>query len=118
VYQHLLYWSPVAPITAASYFSPAYNNHPLVLQYAMRTLEYYPVDTVFFYVPQIVQALRSDDLGYVERYIMEAGAVSQLFAHQIVWNMKANFFIDADKECVKVSDCCRLGIIFGSVKCY
>jgi phosphatidylinositol 4-kinase len=68
----------------------------------MRTLEYYPVDTVFFYVPQIVQALRHDDLGYVERYIMEAGAVSQLFAHQIIWNMKANFFIDADKECLRV----------------
>lgn len=99
--KHLLYWSPVAPITATSYFSPAYNNHPLVLQYAMRTLEYYPVDTVFFYVPQVVQALRSDDLGYVERYIMEAGSVSQLFAHQIIWNMKANFFVDADKECLK-----------------
>jgi phosphatidylinositol 4-kinase len=99
--KHLQYWSPVAPITATSYFSPAYNNHPLVLQYAMRTLEYYPVDTVFFYVPQVVQALRSDDLGYVERYIMEAGSVSQLFAHQIIWNMKANFFVDADKECLK-----------------
>lgn len=99
--KHLQYWSPVAPITATSYFSPAYNSHPLVLQYAMRTLEYYPVDTVFFYVPQIVQALRSDDLGYIEHYIMEAGTVSQLFAHQIIWNMKANFFVDADKECLK-----------------
>jgi phosphatidylinositol 4-kinase len=99
--KYLQYWSPTAPITAVSLFSPAYNNHPMVLQYAMRTLEYYPVDTVFFYVPQVVQALRSDDLGYVERYIMEAGSVSQLFAHQIIWNMKANFFVDADKECLK-----------------
>lgn len=101
--RYLKYWAPVPAITAANYFMPAYGNHPLILQYAMRSLEYYPVDTVFFYVPQIVQALRHDEYGYVERYIMEAGQVSQLFAHQIIWNMSANFFVDADKECVKVS---------------
>ncbi|KAI8067784.1 hypothetical protein BC940DRAFT_340507 [Gongronella butleri] len=99
--KYLQYWAPVPAITAANYFLPAFNNHPLILQYAMRSLEYYPVETVFFYVPQIVQALRYDELGYVEKYIMEAGQVSQLFAHQLIWNMKANFFIDADKDCVK-----------------
>ncbi|KAI8370194.1 hypothetical protein BD560DRAFT_329659 [Blakeslea trispora] len=99
--RYLKYWAPVPAITAANYFMPAYGNHPLILQYAMRSLEYYPVDTVFFYVPQIVQALRYDEFGYVERYIMEAGQVSQLFAHQIIWNMSANFYIDADKECIK-----------------
>lgn len=101
--QYLLYWAPVPPITAANYFQPQYGNHPLVIQYAMRSLEHFPVDIVFFYVPQIVQALRNDELGYVERFIMAAGQMSQLFAHQIIWNMKANFYIDADKECEKVS---------------
>lgn len=99
--RYLKYWAPVPAITAANYFMPEYSNHPLILQYAMRSLEYYPVDTVFFYVPQIVQALRYDEYGYVERYIMEAGQVSQLFAHQIIWNMSANFYVDADKECIK-----------------
>ncbi|KAL0081209.1 hypothetical protein J3Q64DRAFT_1850940 [Phycomyces blakesleeanus] len=99
--KYLQYWAPVPAITATSYFLPTYNNHPLILQYAMRSLEYYPVDTVFFYIPQIVQALRFDDLGYVEKYIMEAGQVSQLFAHQLIWNMKANFFVDADKDCLR-----------------
>ncbi|KAG0179232.1 phosphatidylinositol-4- kinase [Apophysomyces sp. BC1034] len=99
--KYLQYWAPVPAITAANYFLPAYNNHPLILQYAMRSLEYYPVDTVFFYIPQVVQALRYDELGYVEKYILEAGQVSQLFAHQIIWNMRANFFVDADKECLK-----------------
>jgi phosphatidylinositol 4-kinase len=99
--KYLQYWAPVPAITAANYFMPTYGKHPLLLQYAMRSLEYYPVDTVFFYVPQIVQALRYDDLGYIEKYILEAAKTSQLFAHQIIWNMQANFFVDADKECVK-----------------
>ncbi|KAI1320618.1 phosphatidylinositol-4- kinase [Mortierella claussenii] len=96
--KYLLFWQPVPSITAISYFQPAYHNNPMVLQYAMRSLEHSPVEVVFFYVPQIVQALRHDDLGYVEKYIMRAARVSQLFAHQIIWNMNANMFKDNNSE--------------------
>lgn len=50
-------------MTALTYFEPRYGNHPLILQYAMRVLEQHPVGLVFFFVPQIVQALRTDELG-------------------------------------------------------
>ncbi|CZR50731.1 related to phosphatidylinositol-4-kinase [Phialocephala subalpina] len=96
--KYLLYWAPVNPITAVTYFLPAYRNHPFVLQYAMRALESHSVDVTFFYVPQIVQTLRYDALGYVERYIVETAKFSQLFAHQIIWNMKANAYKDEDSE--------------------
>jgi len=66
----------------------------------MRALESHSVDVTFFYVPQIVQTLRYDTLGYVERYIVETGKFSQLFAHQIIWNMKANMFKDEDSQIV------------------
>ncbi|KAL8874475.1 MAG: hypothetical protein Q9174_000168, partial [Haloplaca sp. 1 TL-2023] len=96
--QYLLYWAPVNPITAATYFLPEYRNHPFLIQYAMRALESHSVDVTFFYVPQIVQALRYDVLGYVQRYIIETARFSQLFAHQIIWNMKANAYKDEDSS--------------------
>lgn len=96
--KYLLYWAPVNPITSVTFFMPAYKNHPFIIQYAMRALESHSVDVTFFYVPQIVQSLRYDALGYVERYIIETAQVSQLFAHQIIWNMKANSYKDDDGQ--------------------
>lgn len=88
---------------AVTLFLPPYQNHPSLIQYAMRALESHSVDVTFFYVPQIVQALRYDALGYVERYILETAQFSQLFAHQIIWNMKANSYKDDDAQVV----CCH-----------
>ncbi|KAK4239446.1 hypothetical protein C8A03DRAFT_42926 [Achaetomium macrosporum] len=96
--KYLLFWAPVNPITAVTLFLPAYRNHPFLIQYAMRALESHSVDVTFFYVPQIVQTLRYDALGYVERYILETAQFSQLFAHQIIWNMKANAYKDDDSQ--------------------
>ncbi|KOC13801.1 putative phosphatidylinositol 4-kinase (STT4) [Aspergillus flavus AF70] len=96
--KYLLYWAPVNPTEALTYFLPAYGNHPFILQYAMKALESHSIDVRFYFVPQLVQALRYDALGYVERYIMETAKQSQLFAHQAIWNMKANSYKDEDSQ--------------------
>jgi phosphatidylinositol 4-kinase len=93
---HLLYWAPLAPIDAITLFLPPFGKDAYTLQYTMRSLEHHDVNLTFFYVPQIVQSLRHDALGYVERFILETAQVSQLFAHQIVWNMLANSYKDED----------------------
>jgi phosphatidylinositol 4-kinase len=98
VLKWLLLWDPVPPVEALDYFQPRYDNNPVILQYAMRVLEQHPVDLVFFFVPQVVQALRYDALGYVERFIFETSKISQLFCHQIIWNMKANTYKDDNGE--------------------
>ncbi|TBU65484.1 atypical/PIKK/PI4K protein kinase [Dichomitus squalens] len=92
--RYLLLWAPVPPVLAITFFERRYNNHPQLLQYAHRVLEQHPVDLTFFFVPQVVQALRYDDLGYVARFIFETAKISQLFCHQIIWNMKANCYRD------------------------
>ncbi|KAJ5217499.1 uncharacterized protein N7469_011124 [Penicillium citrinum] len=96
--KYLLFWAPVNPTEALTYFLPAYGNHPYILQYAMRALESHSMDVRFYFVPQLVQALRYDALGYVERYILETAKLSQLFAHQVIWNMKANSYKDEDSQ--------------------
>ncbi|KKK21482.1 hypothetical protein ARAM_004631 [Aspergillus rambellii] len=96
--KYLLYWAAVNPTEALTYFLPAYGNHPFILQYAMKALESHSMEVRFYFVPQLVQALRYDALGYVDRYIMETAKQSQLFAHQVIWNMKANSYKDEDSQ--------------------
>jgi phosphatidylinositol 4-kinase A len=62
----------------------------------MRSLLSHSIQITFFYVPQLVQALRYDELGYVEQFILETSLLSPLFAHQIIWSMKANAYRDED----------------------
>lgn len=63
--KYVLLWAPVTPVIAVTYFEPKYSNDPVLMQYAHRVLEQHPVELTFFFVPQIVQALRSDLLGAV-----------------------------------------------------
>lgn len=93
---HLLFWDALSPIDAITLFLPPFGKNPYILQYTMRSLEHHDVNLTFFYVPQIVQSLRYDAKGYVQRFIIETARVSQLFAHQIIWNMLANSYKDED----------------------
>ena len=86
--RHLLYWAGTDPLTAMSLLRKEYNSHPLVTQYALRVMREFSAETVIFYIPQLVQALRYDKSGLVEEYLVEAAGRSELLAHQLIWNMR------------------------------
>lgn len=91
-------WTYCAPLLLPSainvFHRPDFRQQPLLLNLAMRSLEQARPDALFFYIPQLVQTLRHDLFGFIERSILHIARQSPLFAHQIIWNMKANSYLD------------------------
>ncbi|VDK62135.1 unnamed protein product [Onchocerca ochengi] len=94
---HILTWAACDPVMALSLLGARqYPTHPITVQYAVRVLRSYPPDVLLLYIPQLVQALRYDTMGYVAELIMWLADHSQLLAHQLLWNMQANLYRDED----------------------
>lgn len=74
----MLTWARVSPIQALAYFSRQFPHHPISAQYAVQVLDSYPADAVLFYIPQLVQAVRHDAMGYVIEFIKKIAKRSQV----------------------------------------
>ncbi|XP_037092304.1 LOW QUALITY PROTEIN: phosphatidylinositol 4-kinase alpha-like [Pollicipes pollicipes] len=100
---HALTWAKQPPVSALAFFSRQYPPHPITAQYAVRVLSSYPSDTVLFYIPQLVQAVRYDTMGFITEFIKRACAKSQILAHHVIWNIETNKFRDEEGQ-VKDAD--------------
>lgn len=59
--QQLPHWAAASITMVLDFLTPPYKGHPRVMAYVLRVLESYPPDSVTFFMPQLVQALRYDD---------------------------------------------------------
>ncbi|ELP88194.1 phosphatidylinositol 4-kinase, putative [Entamoeba invadens IP1] len=82
----LLYWESTDPPHALNLLKKDFKANPFVTLYALRVLDTFDEHTVLYYVPQLVQSLRYDNLGIVEPFIIRMGKKYQLIAHQLIWN--------------------------------
>lgn len=96
---YVLTWAKCSPVMALSLLGARqYPTHPVTVQYAVRVLRSYPPDVLLLYIPQLVQALRHDTMGYVAELIVWLAGHSQLLAHQLLWNMQTNLYKDEDSK--------------------
>ena len=67
-------------------------SNPYTIQYASRILATTKPEAVILYIPQLVQAIRHDDVGFVRRLLLALSRKSNLLAHQLIWNIRTNMF--------------------------
>jgi phosphatidylinositol 4-kinase len=99
---NLLIWSRQSAINVLAYFTKGpkgvcYSN-PIIAQFACKNMMTSKPETLLTYIPQLVQALRSDDYGYVREVIYWLAEHSQLLAHQLIWNLTTNVYRDQDAK--------------------
>lgn len=70
---NLLIWNKVPALVVLNYFGKGSRNqslaNPITAQFASKNLMITKPETLFNYLPQLVQALRYDDFGYVREVI-------------------------------------------------
>jgi phosphatidylinositol 4-kinase len=93
---HLLYWRNISPASTLIFFCRPFSLHPITAQFASKAMQSFKPDDILLYIPQLVQALRYDKLGFAKSYILTAAKTSQLLAHQFLWNMEANTYVDGE----------------------
>jgi phosphatidylinositol 4-kinase len=53
-------------------------------------------EALILYIPQLVQAVRYDEMGFVRRLILALSKKSNLLAHQLIWNIRTNTYKNED----------------------
>ncbi|CAF0782495.1 unnamed protein product [Brachionus calyciflorus] len=99
---NLLIWSKCPAIIVLSLFGKGSRGqslaNPITSQFTCKNLMTSKPETLLNYIPQLVQALRYDDFGYVREVIFWLAKHSQLLAHQLIWNLTTNVYKDQDAK--------------------
>ncbi|KAI0980728.1 hypothetical protein GJ496_000473 [Pomphorhynchus laevis] len=91
----ILIWKNSNPVDALSYLFSNTNVYksPMNVQFACQCLLKENMNTLMMYIPQIVQSLRRNELGYPVYLILSLSKRSDMLAHQFIWNIRANIWL-------------------------
>ncbi len=99
---NLLIWCRIPALIVLNYFGKGSRGqslaNPITAQFTSKNLMCSKPETLLNYIPQLVQALRYDDFGYVREVIFWLAKHSQLLAHQLIWNLTTNVYRDQDAK--------------------
>jgi phosphatidylinositol 4-kinase len=74
-------WATVGLSEAIHLMTMPSGRHPLVVKYVLRSLQSCDPEEIAFFLPQLVQSLRHDPDGLIERFLLEEGRHSVYFAY-------------------------------------
>lgn len=80
-YSLLASWATVGLSEAIHLMTMPSGRHPLVVKYVLRSLQSCDPEEIAFFLPQLVQSLRHDPDGLIERFLLEEGRHSVYFAY-------------------------------------
>ncbi|KXZ46150.1 hypothetical protein GPECTOR_46g219 [Gonium pectorale] len=81
----LAVWAPAGVVEGLQLMCGPAQAHTGIKAYALRCLHAAPPAKVAFFLPQLVQALRTDTDGATARFLLDTAAADDLFAHQLIW---------------------------------
>lgn len=84
----LLLWKLPNLNFGLKYLSLEYKGFYSLHKFATRLLSKASKSTVIFYMPELIQSLRTDTNGIVEKFILDKSRYSPMIAHQFIWSLE------------------------------
>jgi hypothetical protein len=86
--KHFILWKYPSLNFALKYISYHYSELNGLHQFCINMLENAKNTAIIFYMPQLIQAFRTDTSDIVEKFIIKKSKESSLIAHQFLWSLE------------------------------
>ena len=88
IMKHLIFWRFPSLNYALKFISLKYTKMVFLHKYCIHMLEHALTKAIIFYLPQLIQSLRTDTNYQVAKFIFHKCKVSSMIAHQFLWALE------------------------------
>ena len=94
IMKNLLFWKFPSLNYALKFISLNYNNMIYLHKYCIHMLEHALTKAIIFYLPQLIQSLRTNTNDQVGKFILHKCKESTMIAHQFLWALNVEEVMD------------------------